>query len=334
MNVLVTGANGYIGRALAERLVGLRDLPGYGTIDCITLCDLAFAQPPTDARVRLVAGDFADKTTRAAMLDPAPHLVFHLASIASGRAELDFPLGLSVNLEAAIGLLEALRIQGNAPALVFSSSIAIFGAPLPGHVDDDTQPAPVLSYGAHKQVIEILLADYTRRGYIRGRAVRLPGIVPRPPMSNGAWSLFTSVLIRSLIQGQSCTLPVSPKATVWLMSLSCCIDNLLHAATLAARPAGARIAWTLPALRTSIGDIVAACDAQTEGVSSQRVRYNPDAHIEAQFGRLPPLDASDALRSGFRADPDLNTLMNRARHAMRAERGTTPAANADNRQQT
>ncbi|MGB3291267.1 MAG: NAD-dependent epimerase/dehydratase family protein [Burkholderiaceae bacterium] len=334
MHVLVSGANGYIGRALSDRLAGLRELPGHGPIDRITLCDLTLDRPPEDERIRLIAGDFSDASTRAAALEPAVDVVFHLAGIASGRAEQEFDLGLNVNLESSLRLLEALRRQGNAPALVFSSSIAVFGESLPDLIDDDTALKPVLSYGAHKQVIEILLADYTRRGYVRGRALRLPGIVPRPSVSNGAWSLFTSTLIRSQIQEQACTLPVGPDASVWLMSLQCCVDNLLHAAALAAQPAGPRTTWTLPALRTSIGDIVAAFDAQTDGRATQRVSYRPDPYIEAQFGRMPPLHLPDACQAGFRADPDLNTLLNRARSSMRDEDGAKQTSTPNTQQHT
>src|SRR5690606_12690876 len=162
MNILVTGANGYIGRALAQRLCALPELPGYGAPATITLCDLALDDPPADPRVRAVAGSFADPAVLAAIADPAPDLVFHLACVASGRAEEQFELGLQVNLAGSLQLLEHLRRQGKSPGLVFTSSIAVFGAPLPDRVDDHTPTAPALSYGAHKLAMEILLADYTR----------------------------------------------------------------------------------------------------------------------------------------------------------------------------
>ncbi|MFT0545502.1 SDR family oxidoreductase [Allopusillimonas ginsengisoli] len=312
MNILLTGANGYIGQALTERLCSMQSLPGHGAIDRIVLCDIAFDKPPADPRVYRLTGSISDPATLAAAMDPKPDVVFHLASIASGRAELEFEQGLQANLQAPIQLLEHLRLQGNCATVVFTSSIAVFGAPLPDEINDDTPLAPALSYGAHKQAMEILLADYTRRGHINGRAVRLPAIVPRPPASNGAWSLFSSDLIRSLLHSQPCTMPVSPDATLWLMSVQCCVDNLLHAAALGAQPAGDRIVWTLPALRASIAEIVAAFDARTEGASSPLVSYAPKPDIEAQFGRLPPLYTPAAEKAGFHHDASLDNLIDRA----------------------
>ena len=312
MNILVTGANGYIGREVVARLCALRALPGGPDIQRITLADLAFDTTPDDPRVRCVPGSFADPATLATITDPPPDLVFHLAAIASGQAEMDFPLGLSINLEGSLRLLERLRTQGNKPTLVYTSSIAVFGAPLPDLVNDQTPPAPALSYGAHKQVMEILLADYTRRQFVQGRAVRLPGIVTRPAAPNGAWSLFSSTLIRSLAAGQPCTMPVSAQATLWLMSLRRCVDNLLHAASMPAAQPSDPVVWTLPALRVSVQEIVQAFDARNGGGASSLVSYEPDPAIQALFGNQPPLHTEAAIKAGFRHDGDLHTLLNNA----------------------
>lgn len=315
MNILVTGAGGYIGHALVERLCALTDVPGYGTPAQITLCDVKLGDLPQNPRVRGIEGSFADPAVLAAITEPAPDLVFHLASVASGRAEEQFDLGLQVNLTGSLQLLERLRQQGKSPGLVFTSSIAVYGAPLPDHVDEQTPAAPALSYGAHKLAMEILLADYTRRGFLRARTVRLPGIVPRPPAPNGAWSAFSSTLIRSLAAGESCTMPVGPDATLWLMSRTCCVDNLLNAAWLATQTPGEKTAWTLPALHVSVREIVAAFDARGDGTANTRVRYAPEPAIEAQFGRQPPLSTPAACAAGFRHDGNLQTLLDHAAEA-------------------
>ena len=311
MNVLVTGANGYIGRGLVERLCSLAALPDGAPIERITLADLAFDTPPADPRVHLVRGSIAEPAVLDAATAAAPDVVFHLAAVPSGMAETEFERGLAANLHGMLGLLERLRAQARRPTLVFTSSIAVFGAPLPAAIDDDTVLQPALSYGAQKQVGEILLADYTRRGWLHGRAVRLPGIVMRPPAPNGALSIFSSDLIRQLALGESYVCPVSSSATLWLMSLERAVDNLLHAATLAAQPDG-RTAWTLPALHVSISQVVDALASLFGADVAQRITYQPDAGLEAQFGRLPPLSTRAADAAGFRHDGDLASLLQRA----------------------
>lgn len=318
MNVLITGANGYIGRALTDRLLALRRLPDGRPIDSLTLFDQRFDEPPSEDDARVIEGSISCAETRNRLAATAPDIVFHLASVASGRAQTDFELGLQVNLYGTLGLLDALRQQGNNPVFVFTSSIAVFGTHLPELVTDATPPAPELSYGAQKRALEILLADYTRRGFVQGRAVRLPGIVMRPPAPNGAWSIFSSTLIRSLATQQPCTLPVSPDATLWLMSLPCCIDNLLHAGVVRSHDP---MTLTLPALRVSVADIVNVFDQRTDGQARSLVRYEPQPDIQAQFGSLPLLETPAALAAGFRHDGSLAELIDRATEPLH----TTPS---------
>lgn len=308
MNVLVTGAGGFIGRALAARLAAagatLRGRP----VRQLVLNDLRLDDSPDDARVRRVAGSIADVSILDAVTEPPPDAVFHLAAVPSGAAQADYALGLSVNLLATVALAERLRAQGRAPTFVFSSSIAVFGAPLPPRIDDATPPAPTLSYGAEKLMCEILLADATRRGFVNARSLRLPGVVARPPAPTGALSAFSSDLIRALLQGRAYACPVSPRATLWLMSLERCIDNLVHAAECDAAPPPGLTAWTLPALRLSVAEIVEAC---AQGGLAPDIRYAPDAALEAQFGRLPPLATPAADAAGFRHDGDAASLLRR-----------------------
>lgn len=309
MNYLITGANGYIGQALAQRLLDDSALPEHRRVTRLVLFDRQFDAPADDPRVQLIVGDITRMECVEALAQTRPDVVFHLASVASGRAETEFELGLQVNLRGSMQLFEALRQLQTAPVVVFTSTIAVFGTQMPPVMDDDTAPNPELSYGAHKRMLEILLADYSRRGFLQGRAVRLPGIVVRPAAPNGAWSVFSSTLLRSLATGQPCTMPVSPQATLWLMSLPCCIDNLLHAAAMEQPKA---MVWTLPALRVAVGDIVAAFDRRTNNQASGWVTYAPLPDIQAQFGSLPPLKTPAADNAGFRHDQDIDTLIDRA----------------------
>jgi nucleoside-diphosphate-sugar epimerase len=317
MNLMITGAGGFIGRALTARL--LNDsvpLPaGIGPVGRLTLLDLGFEGPEL-TRVRRLSGSIADPTVLARAFDTPVDVVFHLASIPGGTAEQHYELGRQVNLDATLGLLERAREQtaatGRAPVFVFASSIAVLGAPLPARVDDLTAPHPQLTYGAHKLVGEILAADFDRRGWLDARCVRLPGIVARPPQRTGQLSAFMSDIIRELAAGRPFTCPVSAESTTWLMSVPCIVDNLLHAAALGrdARPAGR--AWTLPALRSSMTELVAAIAAVYGSDRTGLVRFESHAALEANFGRHPPLFTPAAEAAGFRHDGDLETLVRRA----------------------
>lgn len=311
MKVLVTGADGYIGRALSRRLgaagASLQGKP----VEKLVLCDLRLPVAPEDPRVETVAGSVADPAVIQAITRHQPDVVFHLASVPSGQSESAWELGMAVNVHATMALLAAMRREGPPPTLVFTSSIAVFGAPLPPRIDDDTPLCPSLSYGAAKQMMEILLTDSTRRGFVKARSVRLPGIVARPPTPTGALSAFSSELIRALVARQPFVCPVSPAATLWLLSLQTCIDNLLHAAQASDEQLAGQTVWTLPALRVSLETLVQAFEADHPG-AAQRVSYRPDAALEAQFGRLPPLFTPRADAAGFRHDGSVAQLVQRA----------------------
>lgn len=314
MNVLITGAGGYIGQALSQRLAAPAASLAGRPIDRLTLCDLDI--PGAPAGTRVITGSVADATVIESLMDHVPDVVYHLASVPSGRSETDHELGLAVNLQATLDLLAALRRRQARPVVVFTSSIAVFGAPLPAHIDDDTPLRPALSYGAQKQVVEILLADATRRGQLQARSLRLPGVVARPPTPTGALSAFSSELIRALVAGHPYVCPVSPAATLWLLSLTQCIDNLVHAAQLNEAQHDGHTCWTLPALRLSVADLVAAFERQ--GADSTLIRYAPDVGLEAQFGNLPPLQTRRAERAGFHHDGTVDVLVQRATAALAA----------------
>jgi nucleoside-diphosphate-sugar epimerase len=313
VNILVTGADGFIGRALVARLLSTGVLPALGDARRqVTLLDQRFSSPVVDARARTVSGDIADRKILRDAIGDGVDCVFHLASIPGGAAESNFELGLKVNLEATVSLLELLRAQPRPARVVFASTIGVYGVPLPEVIDERSVPAPTLSYGAHKLIGEALVTDYSRRGSIDGRSLRLPGIVARPPQSLGMLSAFMSDLIRALAAGQNFECPVGSEGKAWWMSRTCVVENLLHAASLDAASVKHRRVWLLPVLHASIAEVVGAIARVYGEDASHRVTYRPNASLQAQFANLPPLDCPTSVADGFRHDGTLEALVQRA----------------------
>ncbi|MES2260970.1 MAG: NAD-dependent epimerase/dehydratase family protein [Pseudomonadota bacterium] len=309
MHVMITGANGFVGRHLAERLLA-EGVNGH-QLSALTLLDVCFNAAPFDKRVGQLAGSISDEALlRQAFATPVD-VIFHLASVPGGAAERDFSLGLEVNLQATIALLECARRQAVAPRLIYASSIAVYGTNLPERIDDSTPMRPHLSYGAHKRASEILIEDYSRRGWGDGRIVRLPGIVARPPSPSGLLSAFMSDVFWSLAAGVRFLCPVSAAATSWWMSVGCCVDNLMHAAALMPEQVESRRDYTLPVLRFSMGALIDGLAARYGADRLALVDYEPVASLEAGFGAQPPLDASAAQAIGFRHDGSLEALIER-----------------------
>lgn len=312
MKVLVTGAAGFVGALLAERLLADADALGR-PLEQLLLADIRFAGNAADPRVRHFEGSIADAGFIDRLAAEKPDLVFHLASIPGGAAERDQALGAAVNLHAAVGLLERLASADAPPVVVFTSTVAVYGAPLPALVDAATPLRPVTSYGAHKLMTEILLADMSRRGVLDGRCVRLPGIVARPPQANGHVSAFMSNIFHALRAGERFVCPVSPHASCWWMSAQRCVDNLLHAARIpAAALHGRARVWALPVLRLRIEEVVDRLAARYGADRLELVAYAPIEQVEAVFARQPPIDASEALALGFSDDGSADALVRRA----------------------
>ncbi|WP_085316722.1 NAD-dependent epimerase/dehydratase family protein [Derxia lacustris] len=309
MHVLITGAAGFVGQALVARLLD-GALPG---LDRLTLLDLGFPAPATDARVVQLAGSITDAAPIAAAFATPVDLVFHLASVPGGAAERDPLLGRQVNLDATVALIDAARLQAAtrpAPVFVFASTIAVLGAPLPAQgVDDATPCRPRLSYGAHKLACEILIADATRRGWIDGRSLRLAGIVARPAGPSGLLSAFMSDLIRELAAGRPFACPIPADCQAWLMSVPCTVDNLLHAATADGALLGEPRVCTLPALHLSFGALAGAVGTAFGVAVDRLVSWGSDPALEANFGRYPPLATPLAEAAGFRHDGDACRLV-------------------------
>lgn len=297
MNILVTGADGFVGRTLVKMLLESKSLG----VSSLQLLDQHFKTAYTDARVRILTGDFSISKALEQPLD----VVFHLASIPGGASESDYDLGRRVNLEGTLALFEALRAQAKPPVVVFASTIAVYGSPLPALVNADTPSKPNSSYGTQKLIGELLLEDYSRRGFMDGRAVRLPGIVARPLEPSGLISAFMSDAIRRLSAGEAYMCPVSPKAVMWWMSAHCCARNLIHAAT---QDLSSRVTL-LPALRATMHEIVSGI-ADIFGTDRlELVRYEPNEQVEAGFGRFPPMDSSLAEALGFSHDGSVKELI-------------------------
>lgn len=310
-HVLITGANGYIGQALANAMA--KRLAAH-EIQSLTLTDLALEDQACHHAegLRCISGDLSDKAVLEAVLTPAPDTVFHLASITSRLAEEHFALGLGVNVTATVSLLEQLRQQGQCPVLVFASSIGVFGTPLPEQVDDDTPAAPTLSYGTHKRMVELLLADYSRHGFLDARSVRLPTVVARPLAAETALSSFASSLIHALAAGSAYDCPIGPQGWIWLLSLPACIDHLILAAELEAARLPAGRVWNLPAQRLQVADLVQASRTRYGSLADAKLSFQSNPQFEKQFAQWPPLTTSIASQLGMHHDGDVATLIEQA----------------------
>ncbi|MGE5723494.1 MAG: NAD-dependent epimerase/dehydratase family protein [Sphingomonadales bacterium] len=303
MLTLVTGAGGFVGRVLAHRMAET-GYPGR-----VRLVDRVQPQPP-DGDFEAIAADLS-RAGAAEELARDADRVIHLAAVPSGASEADPALSRLVNLETSLRLIDALAARGSPARLVYASSIAVYGVPLPAtEVDDDTPTRPSLTYGAHKLMVEIALADRVRRREIEGIAVRLPGIVARPKSADGFRSAFVSDIFWAVREGADYTLPVGPAATIWMMSALCCADNLIHAAGMTVPP-DSPSAITLPALCVRMSDLVAQI-AEATGGTTAGIRYDPVPLIERQFGSYPPLNAAAAERLGLRHDGSVDSMVRNA----------------------
>jgi nucleoside-diphosphate-sugar epimerase len=238
----VTGAGGFVGSALIERLAA-RHVPGAATAATVVAVDARLPETMPAGVVR-AEGDLADLPFLDSLFETPFDAFIHLAAVPGGAAEADYPLGWRVNVDATVAILDRLAGQPAPARLVFASSIAVFGAPLPvDRVDDETLPLPSMSYGAQKLMMEALIADHARRGKIDGLALRLPGIIARPRVKGGHLSAYMSDILHAVRAGEEFVCPVSEDATSWFMSRGRCVDNLIHALTLGLQSIGSRRAF-------------------------------------------------------------------------------------------
>ncbi len=252
MNIVITGGSGFLGRRLAETLLERGVLRGADGRDAairkITLVDVVPAAGFADSRVVQVTGDVADRQLLERAIDADTTSVFHLAAIVSGQAEADFDLGMRVNLDASRHLLEICRQHNKQPRIVFTSSVAVYGGDLPTKVPDDLAVTPQTSYGTQKAMAELLINDYTRRGFVDGRSLRLPTISVRPGRPNAAASSFASGIIREPLNGETSVCPVSAATRVWLLSPRTVIECFIMAHDIDGEKMGSNRLLSLPGM--------------------------------------------------------------------------------------
>lgn len=312
MKVLILGGAGMVGRNLATRLVADGALGGQ-PVEELTLFDVVPAEVQGSDRTRVVArtGDISDRATVESLVADRPDIIFHLAAIVSGEAEADFDKGYRINLDGTRHLFEAIRQLGDYhPRVVYTSSIAVFGAPFPDAIGDDFLTAPMTSYGVQKMIGELLLNDYSRRGILDGVGIRLPTIVVRPGAPNKAASGFFSGIIREPLAGQDAVLPVDDDVRHWVASPASATGFLLHAATMDTASLGARRNLTMPGLSVTVGEMIAALGEVAGADAVARIKRVPDATIRGIVAGWPRnFDAARAREFGFTADASFQEII-------------------------
>ena len=313
MKVLITGGGGFIGYRLARKLLERGTLAGAdgkpAAITGIKLLDAAFPPDP-DPRLARVTGDVTDPATIERVLDADTGSVFHLAAVVSGGAEADFDLGYRVNLDGMRLVLERCRRLQRPPRLVFASSVAAFGGDLPEVLDDSTVPNPQTSYGAQKVIGEYLVTDFTRKGFIDGRSLRLPTIVVRPGKPNLAASSFASSIFREPLNGIVAECPVAEATGIWLLSPRKVVDAFIHAHELDSAAWGITRVVNLPGITVTVKEGVDALRRIAGDAAAARVQFKPEARIQAIVRTWPVrFRTPRALAMGFAADPDVETVL-------------------------
>ncbi|HXX51576.1 MAG TPA: D-erythronate dehydrogenase [Xanthobacteraceae bacterium] len=313
MHILMTGAAGMIGRKLTARLVADGALNGK-RIEKLTLVDITAPDKPDrfSGAVETIAADIAERAIMSTAVGTRPDVIFHLAAVVSAEAELDFEKGTRINLEGSRELLEAIRTAGGGyrPRLVFTSSIAVFGAPFPDAIGDDFHLTPLTSYGTQKAVIELLLADYTRRGFVDGVGIRLPSIVVRPGQPNKAASGFFSSIIREPLAGEEAVLPVEDSVLHWHASPRAAVGFLVHAAGLDAAKLGPRVNLTMPGVCCTVAEQIAALRRIAGEKVAARIRREPDPLVARIVAGWPSrFDPRRALALGFRGEASFDEII-------------------------
>jgi nucleoside-diphosphate-sugar epimerase len=314
MHILIIGAAGMVGRKLTEALVKAGEVGGR-PIERLTLADIvAPAKPSFGGAVETIAADLSAPGIAASLIAKRPDLVFHLAAIVSGEAEADFDKGYRINLDGTRLLLDSIRLEGieapYKPRVVFTSSIAVFGSPFPDAIGDEFLSTPLTSYGTQKAIGELLLNDYSRRGFLDGVGIRLPTIVVRPGKPNAAASGFFSNILREPLVGQEAVLPVDRDVRHWFASPRAAIGFLLHAATLDTAKLGSRRTVSAPGLSATVGDEIEALRRVAGDKAVKLIRDEPNDTIARIVEGWPRnFDARRALSLGFVAEQSFDDII-------------------------
>jgi D-erythronate 2-dehydrogenase len=315
MKIAITGGAGFVGRKLAERLakdgaLGGREVTG------LTLYDVVAPVAPAGAKfpVRLLTGDMPAPGETDNLIADRPDTIFHLAAIVSGEAEQDFEKGYRINLVGTQNLIESIRLgyagAEKKPRLVFTSSIAVFGAPFPDKIPDEFAHTPLTSYGTQKAIGELLLSDYTRKGFLDGIGIRLPTVCIRPGKPNKAASGFFSNICREPLAGNEAVLPVGEDVMHWHASPRSAVGFLMRAATIDGAEVGPRRNLSMPGLAVTVGEQIAALRKIGGEAVVKRIRREPDAFIQKIVAGWPRnFDPKRALALGFKGDASFEEIV-------------------------
>jgi len=304
--IVITGAAGFLGRRLAGMLAAGPSAPS------LVLWDTQpFPDPPGGpASVTVLSGDLMDEALVARAFADGVDAVVHLAAVVSAQAEADFDLGMRVNVDATRILLEQARALGTCPTFVMTSSVAVFGGALPASVPDHWQPTPQSSYGAEKAICERLVSEYSRRGFVDGRVLRLPTVAVRPGRPNKAASSFVSSVIREPLNGEPAVCPVAPETPLWLMSPGRAVEALAHALRVPADDLGDERVISLPGITVRTDDWIQALARLAGDEVAARVSWEFDPDIAALVQSWPgAFEATRARALGFQADADADEII-------------------------
>ncbi len=316
MNVTITGAAGFLGRKLTHRLLSAHALERpdgtSASVETLTLLDVVNPPPDlvNDPRVNVVTGDITDRSLLAQAITAETDGVFHLAAVVSAGAEEDFDLGMAVNLDATRAILDICRDHAKVPKVIFASSCAAFGGDMPTVIKDMTARTPQTSYGTQKVIGELLVNDFSRKGFVDGRALRFPTVVVRPGKPNKAASTFASSIIREPLQGDTVVCPVTPESRMFLASPRSIIENVVWAHNLAGDAWAPSREVTLPGFSMTVGAMADALQTVAGKAVADRIEWQPDAFIQQIVDGWPPeFDTRKAMKLGFMRDESMAAVI-------------------------